>query len=94
MLANILPLHTPLILGCGQKSFFLFSVSCQVAYQINRNEAENRMQANSLPFYKPTTTGWGQKVKQVSESHVAYQIKRKVELNIIGAGEMGFIFCD
>ena len=76
------------------KVICFFSVSYDVAYQINRNEAENTMQANSVPFYTPTTTGWGQKVKQVSESHVAYQIKRKVELNIIGAGEMGFIFCD
>ena len=43
----------------------LFLKSCNVAYQINGNDAENTMQANILPFYIPTTPGLGQKVKIV-----------------------------
>ena len=38
------------------------------------------MQANILPFYTPSTPGWGQKVKTFfsEEGYVAYyQIKRK-----------------
>ena len=39
------------------------------------------MQANILPFYTPSTTGWGQKVKTFfflkDLGHVTYQIKRK-----------------
>ena len=52
MLANILPLHLPFTPGVGSKGhvFFFFSESSRVAYQINRNEAENTMQANILPF--------------------------------------------
>ena len=40
---NSLPLYTPL------------TESSHVAYQINGNEAENTMQANTLPYYTPTT---------------------------------------
>ena len=30
--------------------------------KLNENEAENTLQANSLPFYTPMTPRWGQKV--------------------------------
>ena len=42
------------------------------------------MQANILPFYTPSTPGWGQKVKTIfsEEGHVAYQITKK-EVNIM-----------
>ena len=49
MLANSLPLHTPLTSRVGSNGqLFFFSESCHVAYQINRNEADNTMQANIL----------------------------------------------
>ena len=55
MLANILPFHTPIDPWVrGQRVIYLFSESSHVACQINRNEAENKMQANILPFYTPT----------------------------------------
>ena len=67
MLANNLPLHTPLIGGAeegwGSKDQCVFiSESCHVAYQVNGNVAENPMQGNILPFEPPTTYGSGQKI--------------------------------
>ena len=47
----------------GSKSHFFFAESSHVACQINGNEAENIVLANSLPFNTPTTPRWGQKVK-------------------------------
>ena len=56
----------------GQFSFF--SESCHVAYQINRNNAENTMQAYILPFNSHNP--W---IRQLfgSLSQVGYQINRK-----------------
>ena len=57
MLANILPLHTPIDPWVrGQRVIYLFRESSHVAYQINRDEAESAMQAKQifLPFYTPT----------------------------------------
>ena len=45
-----------------QRSISFFSESSHVACQINRNEVENTMQANILPFYTPTTPRWGQNI--------------------------------
>ena len=53
MLANILPLHTPIDPWMRGQSV-LFSERSHGAYQINRDEAESAMQANILPFYTPT----------------------------------------
>ena len=79
MLSN--SLHTPLTHEVGQKCHcFFLSESSHVAYQNNGNEAENTMQSNSLPFYKPTALGFGEKVKAcfyLKKCHIAYQIKRK-----------------
>ena len=36
--ANILPLHTPMTLGWGQKVKTFFSKSCHFAYKIKANE--------------------------------------------------------
>ena len=58
----------------GSKGLFFSSESSHVAYQINKNEAENTMEATFSPFYALTIPGWGQKVKKISEGHLAYQI--------------------
>ena len=56
MLANVLPLHTPLTPGVGSKGqFFFFSESNHIACKINGNEAENTLQAYILPFCTPMT---------------------------------------
>ena len=65
MLANTLPLHTPLAPGLESKCHFFYSESSHVANQINGNEAEITMQANILPFYKHSTPGWDQEVKTI-----------------------------
>ena len=39
ILANVLPLHTPLTSGVGSKVIFSFSECSHVSYQIIRNEA-------------------------------------------------------
>ena len=51
MVADSLPLHTSLTFGIGSIGLFFFSENSHVAYQINGHEAENSMQANSMPFY-------------------------------------------
>ena len=53
MIANILPLHTPLTPGVGSKGQIFISESSHVAHKSNGNEAENSMQGNILPFYTP-----------------------------------------
>ena len=47
--------------------------------ELNRNEAENTMHVNILPFYTPTAPRWGQKVKTFFSEvgHDAYYIKLK-----------------
>ena len=64
MLANVLPLHTPLTSEVRSKChFFLSSESSRVSCQIKGNKAENSMQANSPPFYTFTAPRCDQKVK-------------------------------
>ena len=56
MLANVLPLHTPVTPGVGSKGqFFVFSESNHVACKIKGNEAETTLQTYILPFCTPTT---------------------------------------
>ena len=79
MLANVLFLHTPFSPEVGlQGQFVFFSESSHVACQINGNEAENTMQANTLPFYTRVTPKWGRKVRTFfSDGHCSYHIKEK-----------------
>ena len=68
----------------SKRHFYFFSESSHVAYQIHGNEAENIMQAITLPLYTTMIPGWGQKSKTfLVEGHVAYQIKSKEVLNIM-----------
>ena len=82
MLANIVPLQTPLTPGWGQKVIFFLSASSHVAYQIKGSETFYTMQANILHFYTPLTPWWGQNIF-FEEGHVAYQITRKEVQNIM-----------
>ena len=64
MVANILPIDTPLTQGVGSKGQTKsFSESSHVAYQIKADDAGSNMVANILPTDTPLTQGWGQKVK-------------------------------
>ena len=85
MLANVLHLHTPLPpLGGVKKPFFFFSESSHVANQMNGIEAENTIRANNLPFYIPTNSGWGQKVKtkflKKAKLHIKLKEKKYLKL--------------
>ena len=68
MLANFLPLHTLNPWGGVKRTFFSFSESSHVAYQINGFHASKYV-ALYTSFSKAC--------------HVAYQIKRKEVLNIM-----------
>ena len=73
MLANILPLHPPLIPGFGSKGHF-FSLLKVVIYQINRNETKHLI----CPFTHPRHLDGIKRSKPFfSEGHIAYQITWK-----------------
>ena len=74
MLANVLPLFTPLTPVVGSKRSF-FSESNHVECKI-KNEAENTLQAYIL-HPQPKIGSKGQNIFFSTESHVAYQIKGK-----------------
>ena len=79
MVANILPIDTPLTQGVGSKGQTIsFSESSHVAYQIKADDPCINMVANILPTDTPLTQGVGSKGQTISfteSSHVAYQIK-------------------
>ena len=67
-------------MGGVKRSFFFFSESSHVAYQIYRNEAENTMQANVLLLFINFLPLDGVKRSKhffSAEGHVAYQIEKK-----------------
>ena len=56
MVANILPIDTPLTQGVGSKGQTIyFSESSHVAYQIKAEDAGSNMVANILPTDTPST---------------------------------------
>ena len=65
MLANVLPIHTPLTPGVGSKCHFFFSESSNVACKIKGIDAENTLQANILPFCTLTTPDGVERSKQI-----------------------------
>ena len=85
MKAKMQSLHTPRLLGWGQKGIWgqkvktiFFSESSHVAYQIKADDAGSKMVANILPTDLPSTQRAGSKGQTIfySESrHFAYQIK-------------------
>ena len=57
-------------------SFFFVSENSHVAYQINGNEAENSMQAHSMPFYSPDTWMGSKFQNKSEEGHVKLNGKK------------------
>ena len=59
MVANILPIDTPLTQGVGSKgqTMYFFAEGSHVAYQIKADDAGSNMVANILPTDTPSTQG-------------------------------------